>query len=418
MDRFFDEWVYGRGHAALKVSFEWDDERKLAKVSLEQTQDPETARSVFHLELDLALTVSGKRTVSRLSMNERKQAYHFPLEKKPDQVALDPGGWALATIDVSELPEAMHLLALEVDKDPITRVRAARALGKKATPKALEALRRAVCDDAFWGVSVEAAGALGSIKTESARKALEDGLARATHPKVRRAVVKALGEFVHDEAAASSCLGVLEGDKTWLVEAEAAKSLGRTRSTRALAQLEKTLATRESWNDVIRAHAVEGLAALRDPKAVPLVRAFSAYGKDMMTRGACARALGALADTGGESTRKEALEALSLLLRDRELRVRFAAVAGLETIGDARCLGPLDEAASRDVDDRVRRVARESAGRLREATDGGAKVARLREDLDQSRDEARKFRDRLERLEAIVEARFPKEGPITALPGR
>src|SRR5204862_118120 len=83
-------------------------------------------------------------------------------------------------------------------------------------------------------------------------------------------------EFVHDEAAASACVSVLDGDRTWFVEGEAAKSLGRIRVARALPALEKVLATRESWNDVIRTHAVEGLAALRDPRGLPLVRAWRA----------------------------------------------------------------------------------------------------------------------------------------------
>jgi aminopeptidase N len=418
VDRFFDEHVHGRGHAALKLGFDWDDERKLAKVTVEQTQDPDTARSVFHLELDLAFVASGKRTVQRISLRERKQAFHFPLPAKPDWVALDPGGWAVATLDQGELAEGMLVLALEKDEDPITRVRAARALAKKATPKAVEALRRALCEDRFWGVSAEAAEALGKVRTEGARKALEDGLGRQSHAKVRRAIVRALGDFVHDEAAASACLIVLEGDKTWLVEAEAAKSLGRTRVARALPALEKVLESRESWNDVIRTHAIEGLAATRDPKALALARTYSAYGRDMGTRGACARALGALADSGGEATRRDAIEALSELVRDEELRVRIAAVAGLEAVGDARCLGPLDATAGRDKDDRVRRLARETAARVREATDGGAKVSRLRDDLDQARDEARKFRDRLEKLEAIVETRLPKAGPLDTLPGR
>jgi aminopeptidase N len=418
MDRFFDEWVLGRGHAALKAGFEWDEERKLARVSLEQTQEAETARSVFHLELDVAVSAAGKRTVRRVVMDERKQTWHFPLEAKPDWIAVDAGGWALATIDVSELAEGMHLAALEKEDDPITRIRAARALGKKATPKAIEALRRAVALDRFWGVAAEAATALGTIKTESSRKALEDGLAQATNAKVRRAIVRALGELVHDEAAASACVSVLDGDRTWLVEAEAAKSLGRTRVPRALAVLEKVLASRESWNDVIRAHALEGLAATRDPKALPLVKAWSTPGKDMMTRAASARAIGALADSGGEPTRSEAILALADLLRDPELRVRIAATAGLETIGDARCLAPLDLASGRDLDDRVRRLAREAAARVREATDGGARVARLRDDLDQARDESRKLKDRLDRLEAIVETRLPREGPTTTLPGR
>jgi aminopeptidase N len=417
-DRFFDEWVYGRGHAALKVSFEYDDDRKLAKVSLEQTQDPAVARDVFELALDVALVTDGTRVVQRVRMAERKQAFHFAAAKRPDRVALDPGGWALMTLDTSELPEAMHVSALEKDEDPITRVRAARALGKKASPKAVEALRRALSEDRFWGVSAEAAQALGSIRTETARRALEDGLGRTSNAKVRRAIAKAFGEFANDEAAASACASMLEGDRTYLVEAEAAKSLGRTRVERALPLLEKTLATRESWNDVIRTHAIEGLAATRDPRALALVKPFAAYGKDMGTRGAAARALGALADSGGEASRKPAIDALSDLVRDKELRVRFAAVSALEAVGDARGLGPLDQAGANDQDHRVRRLAREAAGRVREGTEGGARVTRLREDLDQSRDEARKMRDRLERLEAVIELRLPKEGPLETLPGR
>src|SRR2546423_1174119 len=191
---------------------------------------------------------------------------------------------------------------------------------KRRIPSPLEAWRRALCEDRFWAVSAEAAAALGAVKTEAARQALEDGLGRAKHAKVRRAIARALGEFVHDEAAASALASVLEGDRTWLVEAEAAKALGRTRVARALPALERVLATRESWNDVIRAHALEGLAATRDPRALPLVKTQTPAAKDMGTRAAAARALGALADAGGDATRKDAIEALAELARDRELR--------------------------------------------------------------------------------------------------
>ena len=417
MDRFFDEWVYGRGHAAVKVGFEYDDEKKLGKLTLEQTQDPSSARDVFHLELDVAIATDDKRETHRISVAERKQSFHFALEKKPDWVAVDAGGWALITLDVGELAEGMHLAALEKDEDPITRVRAARALGKKATPKAIEALRRAAISDKLWAVSAEAAQALGSIKTEAARRALEDALASAGHAKVRRAIVRALGDFLKDEAAASAIATVLEGDRTWLVEAEAAKALGRTRVERAVPYLEKALG-RESWNDIVRAHAVEGLAATRDPRAFALVVPWTAYGKDMGTRAAAARAVGALADVSGETTRKEALTILSELVRDKELRVMIAAVAALETVGDARVLGPLDEASARSLDGRVRRLAREAAARVREGTEAGGKVQKLRDDLDSAREDTRKVRDRLDRLEAFVESRLPKDGPVTGLPGR
>ena len=48
------------------------------------------------------------------------------------------------------------------------RIKAAQALGKKATPKALDALGKALVDEPFWGVQLEIAKVLGSVKNESA----------------------------------------------------------------------------------------------------------------------------------------------------------------------------------------------------------------------------------------------------------
>ena len=63
--------------------------------------------------------------------------------------------------------------------------------------------------------------------------------------------MKALGEF-RDEDSAKALIGILdEGDASYYVEGEAARSLGKTRSLKAFDVLKKNL-RKESFLDVIR----------------------------------------------------------------------------------------------------------------------------------------------------------------------
>ena len=42
MARFFEQWVYKAGHPEFKVSYSWDDEQQLAKLTVKQTQESTT----------------------------------------------------------------------------------------------------------------------------------------------------------------------------------------------------------------------------------------------------------------------------------------------------------------------------------------------------------------------------------------
>src|SRR5207249_8053752 len=85
------------------------------------------------------------------------------------------------------------------DGDSITeRVEAARALKDKSSDTVIDALKEAILHDKFWGVAAEAAKTLGAIRTDYAYEALKKCLA-VKHPKARRAVVKAIGDFRKEE---------------------------------------------------------------------------------------------------------------------------------------------------------------------------------------------------------------------------
>ena len=100
--------------------------------------------------------------------------------------------------------------------------------------------------------------------------------AATAHPKVRRAVVAALGRF-RTTAAADALKPLALRDESYLVEAEAARALGKTRQPPAFDMLLDVL-DRPSWADVIAAGAIDGLAALRDERALPHLFARTRYG--------------------------------------------------------------------------------------------------------------------------------------------
>ncbi|MCO5164965.1 MAG: M1 family metallopeptidase [Planctomycetes bacterium] len=409
---FFSQWVHREGHPALKVTFEHDAGAGLGRFTVEQTQ----AGAPFELELDLVLVRGEAREAHRLRLAGKREVASIPMTAPPDRVVVDPDGWPCATLEL-DLPAAWLRRVLLEEARLIPRARAAAALAKKGGRDDVDALRRVLAQDGHHGLRGRVARALGEVGTTEARRALEAGLETVADPRVRARIAEALGGFPGDPAAGDALAEMLRGDRSPLVEAAAARALGKVRAPGAREALTAGLA-RESWNDVVRRGCLDGLGALFDPAALDACAPWLAYGRGEWTRYAAALAVGALADAGGMTTRTRALEALVPLLRDPELHARIGAIEGLQAAGDPRALRPLDRAGDDDVDGRVRRMAREAMRAIREGQDRATRDERLRRDLDALRETSRKLRDRLERLEAIVDDRLPGPGPHEGLPGR
>ncbi len=415
---FLRRWVERAGHPDLKVGVEVDAAASTLTLSLEQTQSGRAF--AFDLEVDLVQPIAATVQRARLRLPLKKKVERFTLPftgPAPDRVVVDPRGLPTATFDLGGVPEPMLAAILEKEDGLFPRVRAADALAGKGGRVAVQALGKALVSNAHWGLRLRVARALGKVGTTEARRALEAGLAATTDAKVRAGICEGLGKLLGDRAAADTLAGVLQGDRTPIVEAAAARALGATRAQGAKEALAKALLSRDSWNDVVRAGCLGGLAALRDPAGMELARVWLHEGKDEGTRAAAARTIGALAEVTGVAGRAAALTLLEPRLDDPQLRVRLATIDALAACGDPRAIPLLERAARRDVDGRARRHAREASRALRDQGDG-TKSARLRDDVDRLRDEGRQLRDRLEKVEALLEARVPPPGPRNDLPGR
>ncbi len=354
--------------------------------------------AVFELPLYIELVgpAPGRETrKERFLVTQRQERFAIPCPERPVFAVVDPDMRLVGDITVKG-PADMLRAQLAAGKDGRARWLAAQALGQVDDPVTVEALAARLHDEReFWGVRAESAEALGRLRGKESFSALEVGL-RAAHPKVRRAVVDALGRF-KTLASAELLRPIALEDPSYVVEAEAARALGKTRQPSAFETL-LDLLERPSWADVIRVGAIDGLAALRDERAVPHLLARTRYGQPNRARRAAILALPKI------SFDRRTREALEELLDDGDPHLRIDAVRALVELGDGKARAALSAKLGTDLDARVRRRLREA---LRDLADGKRTDAGLREELDKVTSEQLELKSRLAQLEARLNGGAP-----------
>ncbi len=344
-----------------------------------QTQD-EKDSSVFRMPVVIDFTVDGKKHEFNVEIAEKVHNFYFALPGKPQMVRFDPGNNWLKTVDFKPGKD-MLAYQLKNDTDAAGRIDAAKELAKLGSQEAVDALKEAVQKDRFWAVQSEAARALGTMRSEIARDALL-ACVSVRHPKARRGVIAALGQFRHDDRVAAALTGILRrGDPSYYAEANAAQSLGQTRAATAFDVLTKVAMKKESQNDVIRSQALLGLAELKDERALPIALEWTKRGRSNPVRGTATMVLGRIGQLS-DKAKDQAFDRLVELLSDDWLRVRLNAIAALAELKDTKAIGELSRARDRDLDGRVIRSAREAIRRLQEGADKGEEVKRLRDDVE------------------------------------
>lgn len=429
MARFFQQWVYSGGYPAFEVSHSWDNEHKLLKLKIKQTQTINDLTPCFVTPVDLALTIptsdeaakdaqtTETRTLKmRVVVGEEGQAeqsFYFPLEREPLMIRIDPDGWLLKTLKF-ERSVAMLRYQLANDGDILGRIEAAEALGEKKVEENIAALTTALHNDAFWGVRVEAASALGTIGSEQAQTALLKAL-QELDPKqfsrVRAAIARALGTFQAPARAAQAqrsadALRTLlsKGDMSYRVEIAAAEALGQTR-TEGVVDFLNGLLERPSWNNMVQRAIFTGMASTGEERSIDLIsNHLTNPGSHPMLRTA---ALTGLRTVGGnrhlynEDARQQAVTTLcNIAEHDTWAPARGAAAYALSLFGEGRAASLLDRLAVDELDTHVVRVMRLAAYGLRTGNKQDEQFKQLRKDLDELREENRALKETLASIEA------------------
>jgi aminopeptidase N len=395
LGRFFEQWIDKPGHPEIDVELTWDGGvLSIGAKQVHSATDGVPPSFDVLLELHVHDGVLPGSTPARhwLRLVDRHQTFAVPAAVRPAFVVVDP---AMRVVGEIRVKAPVDMLWSQLASAPTARGRwlAAQALARFDDPRTVAALAGALEDHgAFWGTRAECASALGKIGGTAAFGALRAAAAVA-HPKVRRAVADALGTFRTAEAIEALKPLALR-DQSYLVEAEAARALGRTRQPAAFDTLVDLL-ERPSWFDVVRVGAIDGLGALRDERAVAHLGARVRYGHSSRVRRASILSLPKIASD------RRTREMLEQLLEDADPLLRVDVVRALGELGDAKARPALRERIEVDLDARVRRRIREV---LRDLAEPRRATDALREELEKVRSEHAELKTRLAKIEARFDA--------------
>jgi aminopeptidase N len=412
----FDQYVYRGGHPDFTVAYKWDADSNLAKITVTQTQakagDKSSQSGLFDLRIPIGIgyVENGKVSVQPITVrvHEHEQALYFPLPKKPDFISFDVGNHYTKTVKL-EYPLPELKAQLEYDPDPVARVYAAEAIAQKGGLEAVKALAKALKSDSFWGIRAEAAKQLADLKLDQAVTSLLQGL-EDEHPKVRRAVVEALGKVKTPECYQALRRLVEASDPSYYVEASAARTLGEVGSSKlagipnaaeTLDVLRTILQERAGWNEVVRSGALSGVSQFKTSEAaLELILQYTEPQVTAMLRLGAIRALGKVSTGQTKANVERILERLEVISREPQFTTQMTVIAALGMMEDVGAVTVLRGIADHIDDGRVRRRAEEAIEKVQKTVEKDQAIEKLQQDLEELKKSNQDLKSRLEELEA------------------
>jgi aminopeptidase N len=349
LTKFFDQWIYGRGYPQLKGQFEYNAERREAKLTLQQTQRDEKRQiGLFDFDVDVELVEeNGKIHRTVISMRGGDLPFTVStsdtsastviggLESKPVGLRIDPENKVLFSLDLNPGFDIL-VYTLNNAQDIKNRIWAGKELAKVGSVAALRQVHDALKKEPFYGVRVEVAKCVAANKSRLAFQIIADLLQRETDPKAYAPLILGCC-FRRDENVRGIVLQFIRDHAstffrgTWA----ALQALGEQGREEDLAIL------KEAANDVthhyfVRNGALRGLGRTRLPQAFEFLAQRLPYGREVEgARKALiesyAQACSLLYDKN-EIKRKNAVQQLVDMLGEEDVEIVMGCVEALCTL--------------------------------------------------------------------------------------
>ena len=361
-DREFDQYVYHAHHPELKISYSWDSEAKLAKLSVKQEQKVEGDVMLFELGLPVRFK-TGDQTINRtIPLSKVSEDFYFSLPNTPKIVRIDPHLTVLAKTDFTP-PVTMLHAQLADPEDIVGRLLAVEALAKRKDKTSVEKLSHALAQDLFYGVRVAASKALRGIDTEQAFEALVAN-AKQKDARVRRQVISDLGSF-YKPAALTALKKSLQGEKNPAIRGSAIRALAGFGDPGAAGLIRKALGS-TSYRHQLADAAVSALRAQDDPAEIKSLLAALRKDKDKFTSRGYGQALRTLAYLArNEEDKSTVRRFLTEGCSHPTPRVKQAALESLGELGDSKAIAVLEKFARGRVGSPERSKAEGAIEKLR-----------------------------------------------------
>jgi aminopeptidase N len=405
LERFFYDWVERPGNPDLEVASEYVPDSGQARLTIKQTQ----AGEPFEFPLKLVLTCAGAKEPVVLDemMTDKELNIRLPLPGPLERIDVDPDQAILTELKETKVQALWRAQLLESPSVP-ARLRAAQHFAQSKATEDHELLARALPQERFWGVKVELATALGTVKGTVAKQALVKGL-KETDARVRKACIDALGKLGPDAEIATTLKDMLgKGDPSYAVEGAALAAYARQGQKDAVAVITPWLA-KSSHQDTLADAALMALGATEDPAVLDTLLSWTKPEKPRSRRAAALRGLSQLAKskTLKDEQRKEIVKTLVAALEIDDLAARFAALQALPELGpaSASALPLLDKMAQDASRSGPKRIIKAAADRIRaefagNTTADAGELNRLRDEVKRLVREQDELRKRLDKFES------------------
>jgi aminopeptidase N len=365
LDWFEQEWFYRAAYPHFYVTQTYDAASKT--LNLDVTQKNHDGKP-FRMPIDVAVYVNGHGTLYRFTADRNHQVVPLPhVAAAPEMVLFDPDNNVLRELDYKK---SVNQLGYQLLHAPSVgdRLWAAAQLDSGVVSKAdrklaMQFLRDAVVSDHFYGVR---AGVLDQVAgyddASTIREAMKDSDLR-----VQIAALGAVKELDHpgNPALVAAIRALLDAPNPLLASAAYA-AYGATKSKDAYAVLTAGLA-KDSFRQAIAMGAIQGFGSLGDPRAIPVVEQWAAYGGEEAVRPSAIAALAKLAKKN-PSLAQSFLEAV--VQSDPYFRARSAAAQALGTLGQASSIPVLEAVEKTDGEESVQSAAWDAIADIKDATKG------------------------------------------------
>lgn len=402
-DRFFDQWIYHGRFPDLKISYNWSEKDKLAKISIEQTQEVNENVMLFHFKTKVRFIVKDKPIDREIIVDNKQHDFYFRLPDEPNIVRFDPDYGLLANIKF-EKPTAMLYEQLDNHDDVIGQLQALDALKEKKDKKTIEKLKNILNNDPFYAVRRNASSALREIHSNEAFEALADSLVQED-ARVRQQVVRDISGFYRPDTL-TLLKRIIRNEKNPAILEVAIRNLGlyQHKSTRRLVL--KYLQSVSFRNELASA-AIEAIRMLDDPFFIePLQRMLEEREMDFRSW-SFTQGLDTLAHIArNEDDKTKVREFLAGYVNHPKNRIQAGAIGALGTLGDPKAIHIVETFSSDKPDDNIERTAERALKELRQKKQlVPDEIVRLRETVDEFRKETDKLKDELDDIKKRLDAK-------------
>lgn len=402
-DRFFDQWVYHARHPDLTVKYKWEQKDKLAKVSVEQTQECDNNVMLFHFKTKVRFVIDGQNIDREIVVNKKKHDFYFALKKKPQIVRFDPEYGLLAKVKFNK-PTEMLYAQLENHDDVIGRILACEVFKEKKDKETVKKVKKALNCDPFYGVRIEASRVLQEMHTDEAYEALVESLDQPD-ARVRSHVSESIGAFYRTESFEKT-KQIISSEKNPAIVGGAIRNLGRYHSEDSRQIIIKYLDS-ESYRNYLAVAAVRAIDRLKDPSYIEVLHKtlfdrqqefrswYFGYGLKTLAR-----------ISSDEDDKTEVFEFISAYVNHDNENVKAAAIEALGLLGDKRAIAIVETFSDDPAEDRIEYVALAALKRLQKETKHVSdEVVALREIVNELKKDNKTVAEELEEMKKRLDAK-------------